>query len=49
MMAGGSGQTNTAIAVFDPENVIFTFKVNKKFSFTKTLKEVEKFCKDYVE
>lgn len=31
----------------DLENIIFTFKVNKKFYFTKSLKEVDQFCKEF--
>jgi hypothetical protein len=37
--AGGPNQA-------DLENIIFTFKVNKKFYFTKSLKEVDQFCKE---
>jgi|LauGreDrversion4_2_1035121.scaffolds.fasta_scaffold161823_3 hypothetical protein len=29
------------------ENVIFTFQINKKFYFSKTLKELQSFCKQY--
>jgi hypothetical protein len=38
--AGGPNQA-------DLENIIFTFKVNKKFYFTKSLKEVDQFCKEF--
>lgn len=29
------------------ENIVYTFKVNKRFYFTKSLKEVSAFCKEY--
>ena len=32
----------------DLENIIFTIKINGKFYFTKSLKEVDIFCKEYV-
>ena len=47
-MGNTSPRIPTVIEKSDVDNILFTFQVNKKVYFTKTLKEVEQFCLEYV-
>lgn len=45
-LIGDSGQKQSIQVQAETESVIFTFQINKCFVFQKTMREVEKFCKD---
>jgi hypothetical protein len=47
LFLSSSGQEKQKGIDFD--NIIFTFQINKKFYFTKTLIEVDQFCKEYTQ